>query len=108
MTSTDLTPQITQLSTAAETLKSLLADTAEPAKLTEICEQIATAATDLAKLGPIDPKPAGLYAAWLAVTLALVEAKTRDFTASPLESLDGAIAAVRLMRRTFGIAPGGA
>ncbi len=107
MNSTELTAQIIQLTTAAETLKSLLTDTSEPAKLTEICEKIALTATDLTQIGPIDPKPTGLYAAWLAVTLALGEAKTRDFTAS-LEALDRAIAAVRTMRRTFGIAPGGA
>lgn len=107
MNSTELTTQITQLATAAETLKSLLADPADPTQVTEICEQIATTATDLTAIGPIAPKPTGLYAAWLAVTLALGDAKTREVTAS-LEALDRAIAAVRLMRRTFGIAPGGA
>jgi hypothetical protein len=100
--------QLTHLQTATQTLKSLLTDDRHPTTFTETCKEIALIATDLTAIGPIDPKPAGLYAVWLEITLALGEAKTRNLTAMPLEALDGAIAAVRIMRRTFGIAPGGA
>lgn len=103
-----LAAEIAQLATATQTLKQLLAADRSPTLCIESCHQIAATAAAITAIGPIEPKPQGLYAAWLEAVLTLGAAKTKDFAAAPLEALDNAIAAVRLMRRTFGIAPGGA
>jgi hypothetical protein len=109
MTQTDsLTAHITDLVTATATLKTLLAADREPAMVTEICEKIAVTAAAITVIGPVAPQPSGLYGAWSEVVLALGAAKNCEFTGLALARLDGAIDAVRTLRRTFGLAPGGA
>jgi hypothetical protein len=109
MTQTDqISAQITDLLTATATLKTLLADDRESAKLAAVCAQIAATATAITAIGPVAPPPSGLYGAWSELVLVLGAAKNGEFTGLALQALDGAIAAVRTLRRTFGIAPGGA
>lgn len=103
-----ITTHITDLVTATATLKTLLADDREPAMFDSVCEQIAATAAAITAIGPVEPQPAGLYAAWSEVVLALVAAQKVGFNGATLKALDGAIGAVRTLRRTFGLAPGGA
>ncbi len=109
MTQTDqISAQITDLVTATATLKTLLADDREPAMFDSVCEQIAVTAAAITAIGPVATQPPGLYAAWSELVLVLVAAQKEGFNGVTLTALDGAIGAVRMMRRTFGLAPGGA
>ncbi len=103
-----ITTHITDLVTATATLKTLLAGDGEPAMVTEICGRVATTATAITAIGSMASQPPGLYGAWSELVLALVAAQKVGFNGLTLEALDGAIDAVRSMRRTFGLAPGGA
>jgi hypothetical protein len=107
-TATQLTAQLADLVRLTATLKSLLADDRVPDTLTETCAAIAATAAAITAIGPIDPQPDGLYGAWYELVLVLGEAKQRELAELPLAALDGAIGSVRTLRRTFGIAPGGA
>jgi hypothetical protein len=107
-TDTQLTAQLADLVSLTAKLKSMLANDRAPEALTETCAAITTTAAAMTAIGPIDPQPAGLYGAWYELVLVLGEAKNRELAELPLAALDGAIEAVRTLRRTFGIAPGGA
>jgi hypothetical protein len=109
MTQTDsITTHITDLVAATATLKTLLAVDRAPARVTEICDRIAAGAAAITAIGPVTPQPPGLYAAWSELVLVLVAAQKEGFNGVTLKALDGAIGSVRTLRRTFGIAPGGA
>ncbi len=103
-----VTAKLTDLVTQTAALKSLLAADRAPDLLTETCNAIEVTTVAMAALGPVSPLPDGLYRAWLELVLLLGEAKKCGFKGPALESLDRAIEAVRLMRRSFGLAPGGA
>jgi hypothetical protein len=103
-----LTEQVAHLVTATDQLKVLLADDRAPEEFTEIFVTIARTATAITQIGPIGPNPPGLYRAWSELVLVLVAVQKQGFRDLPLTALDGAIGAVRTMRRTFGLAPGGA
>jgi hypothetical protein len=109
MTQTDsITTHITDLVTATATLKTLLAGDRQPAMVTPVCEQIAATAAAITAIGPVESPPPGLYGAWSELVLVLVAAQKVGFDGVTLKALDGAIGSVRAMRRTFGLAPGGA
>ncbi len=109
MTQTDsITTHVTDLVTATERLRTLLAGDWDLAGMTQICEEIAATAAAITAIGPGETPPPGLYGAWSELVLALGAAKNCAFTGSVLAALDGAIDAVRSMRRAFGLAPGGA
>jgi hypothetical protein len=109
MTQTDpISSHIAGLVTATATLKTLLVADREPAMVTSVCEQIAATAAAIAAIGPVAAQPPELYGAWSEVVLALVAAQKVGFDGVTLKALDGAIGSVRTLRRTFGIAPGGA
>jgi hypothetical protein len=118
MTQTDrlLTENLTNLVTQTAALKSLLAGVgvASPQEnrsrdlLTENLVAIEAAAVAMAALAPLSPLPEGLYRTWLELVLLLGEAKKGGFRGEAIEALDRAIESVRLLRRAFGIAPGGA
>jgi hypothetical protein len=111
-----LTENLTDLVTQTAALKSLLAGVgvASPQEnrsrdlLTETCGAIEAAAVAMAAIGPVSPLPEGLYRTWLELVLLLGEAKKAGFRGEALDALDRAIESVRLLRRAFGIAPGGA
>jgi hypothetical protein len=103
-----ITTHITDLVTATARLKDLLAGDRDPALVTEICDRIAAGATAITAIGPGETPPPGLYGAWSELVLALGAAKNCEFAGPVLAALDGAIEAVRTMRRTFSLAPGGA
>jgi hypothetical protein len=103
-----LTESVADLVRLTAELKSLLAADRAPETLTEICGSIAATATAMTQIDPVPDAPSGLYATWLALVLALEEATKSGFEGGAQEALDGAIGAVRIMRRTYGIAPGGA
>jgi hypothetical protein len=103
-----ITTHVTDLVTATERLRTLLAGDWDLAGMTEICEKIAVTAAAITAIGPGETSPPGLYRAWSELVLALGAAKNCAFTGSVLVALDGAIGSVRAMRRTFGLAPGGA
>jgi hypothetical protein len=103
-----LTEKVAHLGTATAELKALLAADCAPEAFTEIFVTIATTAAAITQIGPIGPNPPGLYSAWSELVLVLVAAQQQGFRDLPLTALDGAIGAVRTMRRTFGLAPGGA
>jgi hypothetical protein len=103
-----LTVNLTELTTQTAALKSLLADARNPELLMKTCGAIEAAVTAMTEFGPVSPLPDGLYRAWLELVLLLGEAKKCGFRGEALASLDRAIEAVRVMRRSFGIAPGGA
>jgi hypothetical protein len=107
-TDTQLATQLTDLVSLTATLKSMLVDDRGPDALTETCAAIAATTAAMTAIGPIDAQPDGLYGAWYELVLVLSEAKQRELAELPLAALDGAIGAVRTLRRTFGIAPGGA
>jgi hypothetical protein len=107
-TATQLTAQLADLVRLTASLKSMLADDRVPDAFTETCAAIAATASSITAIGPIDPQPDGLYGAWYELVLVLGEAKQRKLAELPSAALDGAIEAVRTLRRTFGIAPGGA
>ncbi len=103
-----LTEQVARLGAATDELKALLADDGAPAAFTEIFVTIATTAAAITQIEPIGANPPGLYGAWSELVLALVAAQKKGFSGATLIALDEAINAVRTMRRTFGLAPGGA
>jgi hypothetical protein len=107
-TDTQLATQLADLVNLTTQLKSMLADDPMPDAFTETCAAIVATAAAMTAIGPITPQPDGLYGAWLELVLVLGEAKQRELAELPLAALDGAIDAVRTLRRTFGIAPGGA
>jgi hypothetical protein len=109
MTQTDsITTHITDLVAATAMLKTSLAGDRDAARVTEICDRIAAGAAAITAIGPVAPQSPELYGAWSELVLALVAAQKVGFNGVTLKALDGAIAAVRMMRRTFGLAPGGA
>jgi hypothetical protein len=103
-----LAEQVSHLAAATDELKALLEADCAPEACTKTLATIATTAAAITVIGPIDPQPPALYGTWSELVLALVAAQQRDFSGGTLTALDGAIESVRMMRRTFGIAPGGA
>lgn len=107
-TDTRLAAPLAELVGLTATLKSGLAAESGTEGLRETCAAIAAAAEAMTAIGPVEPLPMGLYRAWLDLVLLLGEAKKSGFSGDLLAAVDRAIEAVRRLRRTFGIAPGGA
>ncbi|MFM2431315.1 MAG: hypothetical protein RLZZ511_2528 [Cyanobacteriota bacterium] len=102
---------LTELTQATAELKAALAAGGiEPTALAAVLATVTSAAEAMSAIGPSPSgtKLPGLYETWSELVLALVALQGRDLDAALRTQLDQAIAAVRVLRRRFNLAPGGA
>ncbi|MBE9033369.1 hypothetical protein IQ266_26905 [filamentous cyanobacterium LEGE 11480] len=106
-----LNAQLANLKDSTAQLKTLLSNhAAETDAVMPTLATIQTTATTITAIGPAEPniKVAGMYEIWSELVMALVAAQQQTLGKSESIALEQAIVAVRTLRRTFNLAPGGA